>query len=154
MFSVSQIHNIFPYLKVFFINSEKWIAICDQTLSCFFFYLGKATVFTFNSNFNRYFQQLFVPLKYNPHRSIHGSIRRVWPGQLLNLESTTQTYQEHLQAHHSTFQQSNSQLQTANEFLISPYLIFSMLWDKRLWRAFYLSDVINKHQWKWDHRKT
>ena len=40
----------------------------------------------------------------------------------------------------------NSQPQTTNEFLIIPYLIFTMLWDKQLRKAPYLSGVINMHQ--------
>ena len=79
---------------------------------------------------------------------------KLWPGQLQNLESTMQTYQEPIISPPLNLQAVNSQPQTTNEFLIIPYLIFTMLWDKQLWKVLYLSDVINMHQWQWSHRKT
>ena len=43
-----------------------------------------------------------------------------------------QTYQEPIISPPLNLQAVNSQPQTTNEFLIIPYLIFTMFWDKQL----------------------
>lgn len=111
--------------------------------------------------FNSHFQQWFVPIytvitEYfkAPYSPFTEANYKLWPGKLQNLESTMQTYQEPIISPLLNLPAVNSQPQTTNEFLIIPYLIFTMLWDKQLRKALYLSGVINMHQWQWSHRKT
>lgn len=130
--------------------------MCRLILPNHNFYLQKQILscLSLHRSFNSYFQQLLV----TPCAVITGYLKA---HSLLTEPSTkydqgsywrcNQPYKpiKDLWARHITLQQSNSQPQTTNEFLITPCLIFTILWDKQLWKALYLSDVINMHHWEW-----
>ena len=65
-------------------------------------FLSRKIKYLLKVEFNGYFQQLFVPICTvttlyfkATYTSFTEANYKLWPGQLLNLESTTQTFQEH-----------------------------------------------------------